>query len=150
MSSEENIELVKRWFREVWNEGRNQTVHDLLAPKAVAKGQTISAADIHGPEEFVNFVKGIRSAFPDINVTIEDVFGAGDKVVARWSATMTHSGDGLGLAATGKKVRLNGITIARIKNGQIVEGWDNWDQLPMLRQIGAYEPPGSVPLEKSA
>jgi steroid delta-isomerase-like uncharacterized protein len=150
MSSEENVELVKRWFREVWNEGRNQTVHDLLAPNAVAKGQTISAADIHGPEEFVNFVKGIRSAFPDINVTIEDVFGAGDKVVARWSATMTHSGDGLGLAATGKKVRLNGITIARIKNGQIVEGWDNWDQLPMLRQIGAYEPPGSVPLEKSA
>ena len=67
----------------------------------------------------------------------------------RWSASMTHSGDHLGMAATHRQVRLTGITIARIANGQIVEGWDNWDQLAMLKQIGVYESPQAT-LLKSA
>jgi predicted ester cyclase len=52
---------------------------------------------------------------------------------------MTHRGDHLGMAASGKRVRMTGITIARIADKKIVEGWDNWDQLGMLKQIGAYE-----------
>jgi predicted ester cyclase len=67
----------------------------------------------------------------------------------RWSATMTHRGDHLGIPATGKPVQTTGITIARIANNQIVEGWDNWDQLGLLKQIGAYAPPQAA-LLKSA
>lgn len=63
---------------------------------------------------------------------------------------MTHSGDDLGMQATGKSVRITGTTIARILNGQIIEGWDNWDQLGMLQQIGAYSPPQSMTLPKTA
>jgi predicted ester cyclase len=59
-------------------------------------------------------------------VTVEDAFGAGDKVVARWSATMTHKGGQLGIPASGKHVLITGISIGRIVNGKIVEGWDNW------------------------
>jgi steroid delta-isomerase-like uncharacterized protein len=84
-------------------------------------------------------VERIRSAFPDINIVVEDVFGAEDKVVLRWSATMTHRGDHLGMPATGERVRITGMTIARIGDKQIIEGWDNWDQLGMLKQIGAYQ-----------
>ena len=69
---------------------------------------------------------------------VEDAFGAEDRVVLRWSATMTHRGDQLGMPATGKVVRITGITIARIRDGKIIEGWDNWDQLGMLKQIGVY------------
>ena len=58
---------------------------------------------------------------------------------------MTHKGDGLGVRATGKKVKITGMSIARIVNGKIVEGWDNWDRLAMLEQIGAYRPPGRDP-----
>jgi steroid delta-isomerase-like uncharacterized protein len=140
MPAEENLQLMHRWFREVWNEGKTETVYELLSPDAVGRGQTGPQSEIHGPAEFVPFVERIRGAFPDINVTIEDGFGAEDKVVVRWSATMTHRGDHLGIPATGKEVRLTGITIARILEGQIVEGWDNWDQLGMLQQIGAYQP----------
>jgi predicted ester cyclase len=53
---------------------------------------------------------------------------------------MTHLGDHLGMPATGKPVRITGMTITRIAGKQIVEGWDNWDQLGMLKQIGAYAP----------
>jgi predicted ester cyclase len=86
-------------------------------------------------------VREIRGAFPDIQVKVEDVFGAGDKVVLRWSAIMTHTGDALGLTASGRTVRSRGITIARIVDGKVVEGWDNWDQLGMLEQIGVYKQP---------
>src|SRR5580700_10794323 len=97
MPVEQNIELMQRWFREVWNEGRTQTVFDLLSPNAVARGQAGAHEEIHGPGEFVRFVERIRSAFSDIKVTVEDAFGAQDKVVVRWSGAMTHSGDGLGI-----------------------------------------------------
>ena len=142
MAVEENIQLLRRWFREVWNERRLQTVHELMADGAVAKGQSVGRADIIGQAEFVAFAESIHSAFSDMNMIIEDAFGSADKVVVRWSGTMTHSGDGLGLPATGKTVRLAGTTIARIENGKVVEGWDSWDQLGMLTQIGAYRLPG--------
>jgi steroid delta-isomerase-like uncharacterized protein len=150
MPVEENVQLIRRWFQEIWNEGRIQTVHDLLSPDAVGRGQTVTQAEIRGPKDFVPFVQQIRAAFPDIHVEIDDAFGAGDKVVARWSATMTHRGDDLGMPATGKSVRITGTTIARILNGQVIEGWDNWDQLGMLEQIGAYSKPEAMPLQKSA
>ncbi len=141
MSADDNVQLMRRWFQEVWNEGRIQTVHELLSPDGVATGQRGAEAEIRGPEEFEKFVREFRGAFPDIKVTVEDVFGSGDKVVLRWSATMTHTGDALGLPASGRRVRSRGITVARIEHGKIVEGWDNWDQLGMLEQIGAYQQP---------
>ena len=144
MSTDENVQLMRRWFQEVWNDGRVQTVYDLMAPGAVARGQRAAEAEIRGPEEFVKFVHEIRGAFPDIEITLEDIFGAGDKVVMRWSAVMTHTGDALGLPPSGRTVRSRGISIARMKDGKIVEGWDNWDQLGMLEQIGVYKQPAAA------
>jgi steroid delta-isomerase-like uncharacterized protein len=141
MSADENIQLMRRWFQEVWNEGRIETVHELFAPDGVARGQRGAEMEIRGPEEFIKFVREIRGAFPDINVQVDDVFGAGDKVVLRWSGTMTHTGDALGLPPTGRAVRSQGITIARFADGKVVEGWDSWDQLGMLEQIGVYKQP---------
>lgn len=150
MSVAENIELSRRWFQEVWNEGKTETVRSLFASDGIARGQSGHESELRGPEEFVAFVKAIRGAFPNIHVKVEDVFGADDKVVLRWSGTMTHTGDGLGMPATGKSVTTGGITIARFRNGQIVEGWDNWDQLGMLEQIGAYKKPQAAEMLKSA
>jgi len=139
MSVEENIALMRRWFREVWNEGRTQTIHDLLAPNAVAVGELEDGVELRGPADFVPFAERIRGAFPDMKIVVEDVFGVEDKVVLRWSGKMTHLGDHLGMPATGKSVQLTGITIVRIAKNQIVAGWDNWDQLGMLKQIGAFD-----------
>ncbi len=139
MSVEENVELMRRWFKEVWNEGKMQTIHDLFAHDGVGVGEHEDGRPLRGPEEFVPFVERIRGAFPDINVVVEDAFGSEDRVVLRWTATMTHRGDHLGIPASGKHVRIAGMTIARIRGKQIVEGWDNWDQLGMLKQIGAYQ-----------
>lgn len=144
MSVEENVQLMRRWFKEVWNEGNKQTVYELLSPQAIGHGQLEDGSSIHGPAGFLPLVERIRGAFPDINIVVDDAFGAGDKVVVRWTANMTHSGDHLGMPATSKPVRLTGITIARIRDQQVIEGWDNWDQLGMLRQIGAYATPETL------
>ena len=149
MSVEENVALMRRWFKEVWNEGKTQTIYELLSPDAIGIGQLEDGGQLRGPAEFLPLVERIRGAFPDINMVVEDAFGAEDKVVLRWSATMTHHGDHLGMPASGKRVRMTGITIARIRGKQIVEGWDNWDQLAMLKQIGAYASP-QTSLLKSA
>jgi len=148
MSVEDNVIVARRWFKEVWNEGKTQTIYDLLASDAIGIGELEDGQPIRGPQEFVPFMERLRGAFPDIHMTIEDAFGAEDRVVVRWSGTMTHHGDHLGMAATGKAVRVTGITILRIRDGKIVEGWDNWDQLAMLKQIGVYSNP--QPLLKSA
>jgi steroid delta-isomerase-like uncharacterized protein len=131
----ENIVLMRRWFKEVWNEGRVQTIYDLMAENAIGVGQDQPGVEIHGPAEFVGLFNRIHGAFPDMKITLEDAFGADDKVVVRWSAVMTHTGDHLGIPATNKKVRITGITITRIENGKIVQGWDNWDQLALMQQV---------------
>ena len=136
MTVDENVQLILRWFQEVWNEGKTETIHELLHPDAVAIGQLDDRKELRGVADFVAFVKNLRGAFPDMKLKVEDVFGAQDKVVLRWSSTMTHSGDHLGIPASGQAVCITGITIVRIRDGKLVEGWDNWDQMGMMKQIG--------------
>ena len=134
--SEQNLSLVRRWFDEVWNHGRFETIHELMSCDAIGIGQGGAGAAIHGHGEFQTFVERLRAAFPDMSVNVEEAFASGDKVAVRWSATMTHQGGDLGIPASGKRVHITGISILRIVDGQIVAGWDNWDELGMMRQIG--------------
>ena len=150
MSAEENIALMTRWYREVWREGKNDTVHELLASNARLRGQTGPEEEIQGPEKFVEFADRIRNAFPDAELTVEDIFAINDKVAVRWTATGTHRGKGLGVPPSGKQIRISGITIARVVDGKVVEGWDSWDRLGMLEQIGAYNQADATILAKSA
>ena len=132
-----NVALLRRWFEEVWNQGRLKTIHELMSPECIGTGQAGSGMVIRGPQEFQAFVENLRAAFPDMHVTIEDGFESGEKAVVRWSGTMTHRGDQLGVPATGKRISISGISMVRIVNGKIVEGWDNWDQMTMMQEIGA-------------
>jgi steroid delta-isomerase-like uncharacterized protein len=141
MSVSENIEMTKVWFEEVWNQGNFETIHKQFASDGVARGQSGPNDVIRGPHEFEAFVRHIRSAFSDINLKVADAFGAEDRVVVRWSGEMRHTGNNLGFPASNKIVRVGGISIVRFANGKMVEGWDHWDQLAMLEQVGAYRRP---------
>jgi steroid delta-isomerase-like uncharacterized protein len=134
--AQENSILIRRWFEEVWNNGRMEAIDEMASPDVIGHGQAQHATDI-GLREFKPFVQALRSAFPDLKVTIDYIIEQGDKVVARWTSTMTHRGEFLGIAPTGKKATITGTTTQRISGGKIVEGWDNWDQLGLLVQIGA-------------
>ena len=88
----DNALIVRRWFEEVWNQGREQTIDELMAPDAVTHGLTDAAQTHRGPTAFKPFWAQLRGAFPDIHFTIDDVVSERDMVAARWTATMTHRG----------------------------------------------------------
>jgi steroid delta-isomerase-like uncharacterized protein len=133
----ENVALVKRWFEEVWNQKRSGTIRELLAADCVAHGTGENGEDLHGVEGFLAFQARQVSAFPDMHIEVHDCFGMGDKVAVRWSATMHHRGNGLGMEPTGAEVKIAGMGIARIENGKVKETWDNWDKMAMFQQIDA-------------
>jgi len=135
--SEANKTLVRRWFEEVWNQGREETIDELFAANGVGYGLGDTDVPLRGPAGFKPFVRNLRGALPDIHMTIEDLIAESDKVTVRLDVQGTHKGGQLGVAATGRQIRIAGVVIVRIANGQIVEGWNSWDQLGLLRQIGA-------------
>ncbi len=135
--SEANKALIHRWFEEVWNRGREETIDELLAPTVIAHGLGDTDVDLHGPAQFKPFVENLRRSFPDIHISIEDTIAEGDKVVVRVRLEGTHRGSELGVPPTGRRVRVAGIVLVRISDGRIIEGWNSWDQLGLLRQIGA-------------
>ena len=135
--SEANKALVRRWFEEVWNRGREETIDELFAPHGIGYGLGDTDVPTRGPAEFKLFASNLRGAIPDIRMTIEDIMAEGDKVTVRIMVEGTHKGGQLGVAPTGRRIRIAGVAMVRISNGQIVEGWNSWDQLGLLRQIGA-------------
>jgi steroid delta-isomerase-like uncharacterized protein len=87
-------------------------------------------------EEAIEFGKMIFKAFPDSSFTIEELFAAGDRVITRWIYRGTHEGEFMGIPPTGNKVEFGGITIARIKDGKIVESREDYDSLGFMQQLG--------------
>jgi len=72
-----------------------------------------------------------------MRVTVVDTVEEGEMIASRWTATMTHTGDQLGIVPTGKRVGVTGMSMARIRDGKMVEGWNNWDTMALMEQIGA-------------
>ena len=136
--STKNKELINRWFEEVWNKGRTEAISEMFAENGVAHGLSGEAGTpLRGPANFEPFHAQFREAFPDIVVTVEDIVEEGDKIAARCSVRAKHTGHSLGVAASNAPVDFTGITIVRIKDGKIVEAWNNFDFMKMYRQIGA-------------
>lgn len=138
--SEENKQLVRRWFEEVWNKGRVEAIEEMFAKNGVAHGlSTDPSQPIKGPREFRPFHTIFREAFPNIMIVVEDVLAEGDKVAARCSVRAKHEGEFFGRAATQSPVEITGIVIARIEKGKIVEAWNNFDFMNLHRQVGLIQ-----------
>src|SRR5687768_2677600 len=135
--SEENKALLRRWFEEVWNKGRSDAIDEMLAADGIAHGLSDDEANpLTGPTGFKPFHEVFRGAFPDIEVEVEDIIAEGDVVAARCSVRGKHTGDHLGIAASDAPVQFTGMCFVRIKDGKIVEAWNNFDFMNMNRQIG--------------
>jgi steroid delta-isomerase-like uncharacterized protein len=111
--SEENKELIRRWFEEVWNNGRADAIDEMFAEEGLAHGLSDVSGNspLRGPAAFREFHKGFREAFPDIIVTVEDTIAEGDQVAARCTARGQHQGDTLGFAATNNQMEITGIAM---------------------------------------
>ena len=136
--SESNKNLIHRWFEEVWNKGRSDAVDQMFADDGIAHGLSDDSGNpLRGPEGFKEFHAKFRAAFPDIVVTVEDTVCEGNKIAARCSVRGKHSGDSLGFAATHNPIEITGIAIVTVKDGKIVEAWNNFDFMTLYKQLGA-------------
>jgi predicted ester cyclase len=139
-------EASRRMLEESFNEGKLDLSDQLVSPEAVNHDPAEPARirGLRGPEVFKRTVTMYRAAFPDVRIIVDDVIAADDKVVLRWHSEGTHRGELEGLAPTGARVSVTGISIDLWKDGNVVESWTEWDNLGLARQLGAAPPEGSL------
>jgi len=93
--------------------------------------------DVRGLDEARQFVSMYKTAFPDLQATVEDVIAEGDRVVTRWTVRGAHQGEIEEFGPpTGRQVEIEGITIHRIESGKIVEEWERYDNLGFMQHLG--------------
>jgi steroid delta-isomerase-like uncharacterized protein len=134
--SEQNKALSKRAIEEVWNQRKLESIDELVDANSVLYDPSVPGGKVNGTQGYRQFVEIYLAAFPDLRFTIHDQIAEGDKVVTRWTGTGTHKGALMGIAPTGKRSTVTGITIDRYQSGKVVESWANYDTLGMFQQLG--------------
>ena len=126
--------VLEDWFTQVWNQGNTEAVHRLLAADGVMHGLGEPDLDARGPAGFLPFFHDFRRLASDIHFTVHDVVESGEKVAARWSVRLRPIVN----AEPGPPIELTGMSFVRIRNGQLIEGWNNWDARTFIEQ---FHPP---------
>ena len=130
--SDQNIAIGRRAFDEVYSKGNLAAVDELYASDFVDD----SPGGGTGAKVIKDAVTEFHQALPDVHVDIEDAFASGDRVVLRYTARGTQTGELMGVPPTGKKMTVRGITIFQIANGKIHREWTEYDRLGIVRQLG--------------
>jgi len=134
-TTETNKAIERRFVEEFWNENKLDSVADFYAEDY--RRHDPNTPDVSaGPEGVREVAAVLRAAFPDVRLQIEDMLAEGDLVATRWTATSTHLGEFEGIAPTGKRLEVSGISITRFVNGKITDEWVSWDAAGLLKTIG--------------
>jgi len=131
--SKENKASFKHFMEEIWNKGNLRFADEILTSDFV---NHTPGLDVQGIEAFKQYVMGFRTAFPDLHLSIDEQFGEGEKVASLWTATGTHKGEVMGIAATGNQITLSGTTITRFAGAKMAENLMYWDRLSFFEQLG--------------
>jgi steroid delta-isomerase-like uncharacterized protein len=137
--SEENKAIARQLIEDVWLAGNPAAVEDYYAADVV--DHALPPGMPPGREGVKAFASMYTGALTDSEISIEDQVAEGDLVVTRWSSQATHSGELMGIPATGKRISASGIGINRIVDGKVVESWSQVDQMGMMQQLGVVPPP---------
>jgi steroid delta-isomerase-like uncharacterized protein len=133
---EANKALVRRFYAEVVNQGKVDLADELLDAGFVEQVRPGTLGV--GLENFKAFVRQLAVAFPDLQVSVEDLVAEGDRVVARVNVSGTHQGEFMGrVPATGRRVSFGGVDVFEIQDGKIRSRWNYRDILGLLQQLGA-------------
>jgi steroid delta-isomerase-like uncharacterized protein len=134
MSTEHNKSCVRRFYEEVWNKGNLEVAEELAAPECVRHDP--SGPMRSGPAGFQQTAAMLRTAFPDLQLSIDVMVAEADMVVARWTIRGTQQGPLGPIPSTDKRVEFAGVNIFRLANGKIVEIWNHRDDLLLYQQLG--------------
>ena len=138
MAVDQNKALIHRLYEEALNKGNLAVVDEIIAPNYVRHGLAPGAP--LGPESTKQVFTMMRTAFPDLRITIEPMVGEGNMVAAQLTHRGTHKGEFMGIASTGKQVTVTAIGIYRFAGNKLEEAWIQMDEIGMLQQLGAVPP----------
>lgn len=124
---------VRLWY-EAFDSGKASLLDDLLDPRWVDIPSPPS--DLTGPDAAKASLKGLRTAFPDFAIRVEDVLQDGDKVVVRSRITATQRGVFLGHPASARALDIQAVDIHQFRGGKIIRTWHTEDWMMGLRQLG--------------
>ena len=139
MSAEENKAVIRRWI-EAYNERDLEVEAEVLAPDYVAHVPA-APGPLEGLEAWRQFSGSFAEAFPDIRLTVEEIFSEGEMVAARVAFHGTHRGEFQGIVPTGKEVAFTSIEVNRVRDGKVEEHWVELDLLGLMQQLGAIPEP---------
>ena len=134
----DNIAVVRKNVEQAWNKGNFDVLGETISPSLVAHDPVFG--EYRGPAGEMKHITMLRTAFPDLNLRIDDIGAAGDRVFMRWTATGTHRGALLNLPATQRRSTVAGITLMRVEGGKICETWQSWDTHGLLTSLGVAQP----------
>jgi predicted ester cyclase len=132
--SEQNKQLVRRWFDEVWNQHKESSIDEMWDPAGKAYGYPDANSGL-GREEFKANFRAWVGACGDLCVQIEDIVAEGNMVAVRWTFHMTHTGDGFGFPASGKAGRLEGSSFLVVEGNKILNGWNQTNFNALLAEL---------------
>lgn len=143
MSTQENKDLVRRWWEALNQRSAQQIIDDTYASDYILHDPSL-AEPVQGVDGVREFVTSVLTAFPDAQYTIESLIAEGDKVAQQISVRGTHQAEFQGIPATGKPVAVWVMLISRIANGKVVEEWQMFDALGMLKRMGVIPQEGQA------
>ena len=135
MSTNDNKGVIMTFIEEVINQGRLERADDLVVEDFVELDPLPGQAQ--GREGLKEVIGQIRSAFPDIRWTVDEMVAEGDKVFSRFTWSGTHEGAFLGVPATGRRITVKGMVIDRLAAGKMADSRILMDTLGMMQQLGA-------------
>jgi predicted ester cyclase len=136
--SEENRKVFRCMIEEGFNKGNLAALDELFAPAFIEHQDGIVPPNIEGLKRAI---VSLRTPFPDLKLTIEEIIASDDKVWARITGTGTQQAPFMGRPPTGKSFAITVIDICRFEAGQIVEHWGVADRLGLIGQLGLLPPP---------
>jgi predicted ester cyclase len=137
MIENENTAIVRRWFEEVWNQRRLETIDELLAPDAVSYDLAGPDSTLRGRDAFRAAAETLLDAFGELHFTVEEIFGVEDRVAIRLSLRFRHTGQLGELPPTGNAATVPVMCMLTVRDGIIQGGWNNWDVASALRATNA-------------
>ena len=133
--TEEEAQAFTDRIVDMWNEANLTILDEVYSPEIVRHDCGVPE-DIVGLENMKNYLENLFNAFPDLNLTVDEMIIAGNKGVQRWTMTGTNTGSMGEMPPTGKNVRFSGVSIGHFVNGKAVEIWDYYNMLDMMQQLG--------------
>jgi len=140
MAEEHNAALVRRAVEEIWNRGEIDVADVLFAADYVNHAGLIPDL-LRGPKAIKISLALYRTAFPDLQITVDELTAKRDTVLLRWTARRAPLASSTARATQGT---LTGIIVSRCAGGQIVESWIHWDQAGVLDQLGLIRREGPL------